>query len=75
MRGLDGDGKVGGSNETEGRAPARSTTCGNMSLRLKARVSMTMACFKDGGRLVKNQTSDLKPQTSHPLLFQEQSIG
>jgi hypothetical protein len=34
MRGLDGDGKVGGSNETEGRASARPRTCRSMSLRL-----------------------------------------
>jgi hypothetical protein len=63
MRGLDCDGKAGGSNETEGRASARPDG---------ARVV-------GGDNLVKGSSEGraerIKPQTSDPLLFPEQSIG
>jgi hypothetical protein len=62
MRGLDGDGKVGGSTETEGRASARPE---------HAAVFVSYGVPRKHVPLASARR--IKP--SDPLLFPEQSIG
>jgi len=64
MRGLDGDGKAGGSNETEGRASVR---LGHAAAFVSYDVPRKHVAPVGARRI--------KPQTSDPLLFPEHSIG
>jgi hypothetical protein len=68
MRGLDRDGKVSGSIETEGRASARPRTCSHLRHLRCAKEACLSATFV-AGRI------NIKPRTPDPLLFPEQSIG
>jgi hypothetical protein len=68
MRGLDDNSKAGGSNETEGRASARPGHAASFVSYVVPRKHVSPPRLLGG-------ESDIKSQSSDPLLFPEQSIG